>query len=234
MPNPKTEEVRARRYLASALKLNPVLDGERIVALRSRFLRLESPDAAAGKKRPPDIGELRQRMSSRLDDIRRSFWKSDVGLIRKKLSQLKLDRFPDLRLARERLMILAEHRHEFGQFAEKGVADPGFFKSLRVVLVAPPGVAAASRDELIESIRNPARLKQVRSMIRRIRKQMPEIYALESDWLDSIARMQKRKVKKQSQNSGFFNIDLDGLGWVIWILVFVILRIVIRIGGSSD
>lgn len=234
MPNSKTDEARTERYLKTALKLNPVVDGERVVALRSKFLRIQGPELAVTADSQTDTRELRQRMSLRLDEIRRTFWKSDIGVIRKKLGQLKLDRFPDLRLARERLLILAEHRHEFGQFAEKGIVDPGFFKSFREVLVARPGVAATGRDELIESIRSAVRLKKIRSMIRMVRKQMPEIYALETDWLESIARMRKRKMKKESGGWSGFDLDFDGFGWVLWFGAIALLRLLLQWGGSGD
>lgn len=236
MPNPKTDPARAKRYLAAALKLNPVVDGERLVRLRSKYLRLESPNAAVSQDQQADLREIRQLMSSRIDDIRKTFWKSDVGRIQKSLSHLKLEQFPDLRLARERLLTLAEHRHEFGLLAEKGVVDPKFFNSLREVLVAPPGIAASKRDELIESIKSPARLKKVRSMARTIRKQMPEIYKLEVDWLEAVSRMQKRKIKKESIAEGgdAFDFDFEGFGWVGWFAVIALLRLLLRWGGGND
>lgn len=236
MPNRKIDPARAKRYLAAALKLNPVVDGERIVMLRSKYLRLQSPKSAVSQEQQADLREVRQSMSSRIENIRKSFWKSDIGQIQKGLGQLKLEQFPDLRLARERLLTLAEHRHEFGLLAEKGIVDPKFFNSLREFLVAPPGIAASKRDELIESIKSPARLKKVRSMTKTIRKLMPEIYKLEVDWLEAISRMQKRKVKKEStaEAGDAFDFDFEGFGWVGWFVVIALVRLLLKWGGGND
>ena len=226
MPNPATDD-RSMRYLAAALPLNPVIESGRLIALRAKYLRIEQPTPATKQAEYDALLEQRQKMSVHLEALRKNFWKSDIGKIRKSLQSLELDRFPDLRIARDRLRTLAEHRPEFARLAEQGIDDPDFFRSLRLILVAAPRKAATERDDLFESIRSAERLRRIRKMIRSIRKRMPDIYALEADWLESILRMRKRRL---SGGSGFsLDFDLGGLGCFFWIIVIIVARIAIQL-----
>lgn len=215
--------VKSVRYLNSVLPLNPLSQSDRIVTARSKFLGID-PQQSADEFSDENLRDRREELADKLDEIRREFWSSDLQYVQSNLSKLRCGDFPDLEAAAIRLQRLAANRHHFGALAEEGLADPKFFKSFRIIMVAPPRIADSQRDKEIESIRSDKRLKRVKKMVKQIRREMPDVYELERDWLDAVAAMRPRG----NRGGNVFESNVEGLGCAFWIVLFVLARVIIR------
>lgn len=235
MPTQGSSADRATKYLAHVLKLNPLFECDRLFSARAKFLRLDSGN---GQQAPGlvDRRDQREALSRKIDAIRSRFWKEDIGRLQKMIDSLDCTQFPDLKSATERLRTVAVSRHEFAQIAQSKHLDGAFFSSLRKVLVAGPREADAERDEATDSIRDPQRLKQIKAMLHDLRKTMPQVYELETDWLDTVRRMRKRRKRRGSSvlGSGSWDFEFENMGWVIAIIIIVVLRFLRIMALNND
>ena len=216
---------RTRSYLSRVLKLNPVHEADRIIRLRNRYLKIptqKSPTVAGDS-----LLKQREQATRAIARVRDAFWQADLQKLRKTLSEMQLDQFPDLKQAAKRLRVVAEERHLFGQLAAKQGFDASFFNAFRSVLVAAPRDASEQRDRVYASIRDNEKLKRCRKMAKLIRSQLPQSYEIESDWLSSIERIKRVKVKQNNSGSGesvSFSGGSGSWGCLGWYLLFAILR----------
>ena len=224
-PMPDGEHSETARYLSRALQLNPAEQADELVELRNSFLVIQP---AVKKTQAVDsLMERRGKVAGKLAAIRKTFWKEDLDTLRKKLARLQVAEFPDLKQGARRLRIAADERHLFGQLVEKKGFNAHFFKAFRAILVSAPRESANVRDEVYALIRGPKRLATFKKMVKLIRRELPNCYALEEDWLVSIERIKKVKIKGNSDDGGsvaFFEGG-SGSGCLVWFLVFVLLRI---------
>lgn len=211
---------RALRYLEAALKRNPATQASEILEIRSRFYG-QKRTANAGSSRV-DMDELRESQMAEIDAIRRQFWASDINELRTKLSQLDSTPFPDLLLAVRRLRTVGEHRHQFPSLVEAGSDVPGLFKAFRGALVSPPLEAASLREQATYQIEDFA---EVRTFVKTVRKVMPEVFALEADWLNMLLRMKPVRIASAPQTPFSLSSSEVDYGWIISILIFITIAI---------
>ncbi|MCA9059931.1 MAG: hypothetical protein KDA85_15595 [Planctomycetaceae bacterium] len=207
---------RTVRYLKAALRQNPVFESARILNLRDRYLG----NARTGTTAPiekPDLTELRAEIEQQIQQLRATFWSTDLTELRSQLSSVPVSSFPDLQHAVRRLQVVAAHRHLFPQLAEIGAASPDVFRAFREILVAPPFEAAAARQRALFRMNE---FNTARSLVKAIRKVMPEVYQLEADWLGTVKKQQRMVAADENARTSF-EIDRGSLGWILRILILV-------------
>lgn len=222
------EKRRTAKYLALTLSLNPHQEADRIVETRNRYLGI-SVESNKSNATSDDLLERREKLTEQLRAIREKFWRMELTKLRRILAGLKFDEFPDLKQAAQRIRIVAEERHLFGQLTQKAGFEPDFFAAFRRILVSSPTDAAGIRDDVYSSIKGPTRLKVYKKMARLIRSELPECYELEAEWLTSIQRIRKVKTKQSSSGDESISFSGEGFGCTAWIVGFVILRVIIRV-----
>jgi hypothetical protein len=179
-------------YLREVLRLDPLEDAERILALRqSRLAGADAVGVAVGDDGDQDD---RRRAAAALDRLRRDFWMLDEARFRGRLEELDERRFPELAVALARLRVVASHRQALLDPCEPTDPAAPFAEALRRVLVAPPRDAALLRDAhlaaLVEAARRrDPRLQAAQRLIARIAEQQPELHLLEDEWLAAIGRI---------------------------------------------
>lgn len=229
------------RYLSKILKINPVYDAEGIIQLRSHALGLQklskrSETAATDSApSPADQENLRNIAAGKLENIRGRCWQAAPETLLKELGSLPIEQFPDLQLARDRLVAVAQHRSQLPALTSHKHFDGEFFSVLKQVLAGSPRETNVLREQVLASFRSGKLRKRGRRMIKLLKKQMPELYSIEADWLDSLLR-QKSVAGGNQQWAGVdgsteseFNIP----GWLIWIVVVITIRVLISIGRGS-
>jgi len=181
---PRTDAQRVA-YLQRVLVLNPIQQSDLIHSLRRRFHGLAEA-APQPRESRQDLQELRRETARKIDAVRTRFWTVELDKLHRVLGGLPLEQFPDLRLAAERLQVVADHRQDFPALSEKKLFDPEFFADVRRVIVMAPRDAIAERERVTQRIRQSGRVWRAQKMIRLIARHLPEIYDLESDWFEII------------------------------------------------
>ncbi len=224
MPTQDSNIERTTEYLAGILKLDPVIECDRLFSARARFLQLDSADSQPVTDLA-DQWNQREGLAQKISEIRIRFWREDVGCPEETLASLDCSQFPDLKHAAERLCTVAGSRQEFMQLVQDEHRDVDFAASLRKVLVAGPREAAAERDEAIDSIHDAQQLKKIKGMLRDLCESLPQVYGLETDWLDAVLRMRKRRRKNGSpvSNGGPMDFETDYIVTLVTTAVLYVL-----------
>lgn len=232
MTRPAKSKRETVAYLRRVLRMNPLQDPGGILATRSSFLGLARAKRERAAPAGRDVHEHRAAMEQELDLLRETFWQMDLRQLRSGLGRLDLAAMPDLRAARDRLLLVARLRREFPRLAAHEDCDRDLFDLFKQAIVLPPREAAAVRERGIVRLRKSGRrrARRYRQMVGAMRRDFPQLFALEEDWLSRILREKPRSAAPKRRGSR----DSDGEGvpwWIIWILVVLglnVLRVVLR------
>lgn len=227
---------RKARYLARALQINPLQQPDKLIRLRATFLGLDRPGAHQEQAQSPDnLQERRDRAAQVIDRIREKFWQMDLNTLRGNLASLKLQEFPELEHAATRLSVTASNRHLLPPLSQHKHFDSELFGAMKAVLICSPREVTGLKETLQRSLKDKRRCKQMSNMAKLLKRETPELYELERDWLDSIIAYRPAKQKAQ-RTEVYVDDDDDGFGcssWLLWIAIFGALRVVIRLMANS-
>lgn len=230
MSSPADPKVRA--YLKRQLARNPWEESERIVAERARALRLR-PRAAASAG--VDTGEERQRLRNELDALRTTAFTAPLPELSERLARLKLDDYPDLRSAAERLRTILASRSVLPQLTGHRDFNPDFLACFKEVLVSPARDTAVLRERVLNSFGNRKLRKSGVRMIRLLEKQAPALCALERPWLDALTKQKHRSGGAAAAGSAS---EKANPGWVVAaVVIFIVLpalRALSRFGDEEQ
>ncbi|MEZ6057215.1 MAG: hypothetical protein R3C01_10980 [Planctomycetaceae bacterium] len=216
------DPARQVRFLSRALQINPIDQAETLMQLRQTYYgwKNDRPQAFASND---DLQERRQKVVDLIQRVREQFWKADLAKLQQGLAKLKVDDFPDLKHAVRRLQIVAQYRDRMPKLAESPDFNSEFFRAMKSVLVQSPREAVAAKEDLLQALRGREQ-KSIQKMAQLVTTSLPALYEMEADWFDSIASYQPVKRKKASIDSGDGSGWTDGMGWIIWVLIFIGLR----------
>lgn len=234
---PRLTTEQRTQYLRDMLALNPLRQAEEIIQQRTRTWLVP---AAAGDSNPAersvgDLEEARRKGAAQIAEIRQNFWQTELNTLHRQLKGLKVEQFPDLRHAASRLWIVAKHRDVFPRLAADPDFDGPFFRSFREVLVCSPREATELRERVRATLQTTVRVKRVRRMLRLLRESVPEVWTLEETWLESLCRAPGRRGGPSSSGDRSWfglNISLNGWGWVVWVVLFLGLRLLMLLARS--
>jgi len=207
---------RAIDYLSRLLQMNPVSQGEEIIALRTKAFHRQARKSSPSIARPEAVFDKRRVLLEKLEAVRTNFWQLPLPLLQQELSQLDATEFPDVHATVKRLHTVANHREGFPVLAQMRGFDGDLFGAIKKVLVAPARETAILREQVLSSFQKRARNKKGRRMVRLLEKEMPEVYRLETDWFNALKR---QKVKD------FLSLPRISLALIIFPVLFITMLI---------
>lgn len=213
-------EAQQLAYLKRVLKMNPLSDAEHVLALRNRFHRAPELSAVQASGSPGNTYELRQETAAAIAELRRSFWQTELDVIKQRLAELPLGQFPDLHHAARRLAILAANRHQFAQLAAEKQFNRGFLSNLKEILVLSQKETAELKDAVLLKMADKSRSKQVRKSLKILDKLAPELYDLEEEWFE-LLRTAKPSLPSRSNQAETGKAEETGWGWIIWVAIII-------------
>lgn len=191
-------------YLTRQLSRNPISESADIVTLRAKALRLAKTKQHANEPSIP--AEQRQQLRDQLDTIRQQCFSAPVEQLQGQLNQMELANYPDLAALAKRLKVILDSRTKLPALSSDKRFDGDFFSCLKTVLVSPSRDVTILREQVLASFRHRRNRKRGQAMIRMLREELPELYALEADWLSSLAKckvdLSSITLSNNSENSG--------------------------------
>lgn len=218
-----------RDYLRAALQLNPVEQSARILRCRTQFLGLQSSEPAA-----PDRAEeqakhrvlRRQHARTRIEQLRNEFWTAPLGTVRDGIASLDVSDFPELRPALDRLHSVLVHRPRFPQLAAEPDRESNLFKALQKIVVQAPQEAAATRERFLRWLQGrPERVRPVKRMIRLLQRKFPELYELESEWLEHVKQVRSSREESVTVHGGGGGGSFGEFGIPPWLIIVAIIML---------
>lgn len=218
-------------YLAQALRMNPLEQAADVIRLRNRFLGVADASSAT---RGPDPQDLRGKMARRIEAIREHFWTVDLKRLRRELASLKVDALPDLRMAADRLQAVMEFRSEFPRLAGHPNVELELFNDYKRAVTLTRREAAAIKTAVLDRLRSRDRIKRYQKMVRMMRREFPELYELEEDWLQQILKARprpssRREARADAEISSGSEVSSWIGSWVFWLVAIVVLRLLLRV-----
>jgi hypothetical protein len=225
-------ESRATAYLTRVLALAPDDDAAEMLRARAEYLSPDDPIVAvvAGES----AEDFRTRLLHRLHDLRRNFWQYDETELQWQLEQLQSIGSPDVAIAAQRLLLVAQQRSVLNQLRSDPSIHPAFVASLVEILVAPHTDANQIRDReqgWMRPERNPqhhaARL-QIVAAVHAIRTRYPSVFALEESWLTELLAYNPEDEKEDEATNTTVGYGLVGFAiialflltmFVLWLFV---------------
>lgn len=221
MSPPTTVNRDPAEYLASVLPLNPIFQAEEILAARNRFLgRKES----ATESETWQLQEQRETLHAQINTLRERFWTSPPNELREALEGLAVEPFPDLKLASDRLWAALRVRSEFPKLSQHPKCDHELFEKLKEVAVTAPRDAGRTKQAFF--LRTSGNLKLHRrccAMIKALRKEYPDLFQLEQEWLQQIEQSKPIAGMTESEKEAAERSKDASGGRVGWIVAFVLL-----------
>ncbi|WP_339731054.1 hypothetical protein [uncultured Gimesia sp.] len=189
--SPETE------YVDRILDLNPLEQSTEILAQRHAFLHPQAHSAQIFDTHS-DHFERREQAVQQIQSLRNVFWSLKQPMLLQQLEQIDVTEFPDLALGLSRLRMIAELKDSFQRLKQHHACFDEFYEPFCSLVVAPPGTADELRTTLLEASRResadfdfvgPEDYDRAASIIQR---EFPELYQLETYWLNQIARTTKQ------------------------------------------
>lgn len=159
-----------------------------LLRLRAEFLGIQPPAPDADHPDPQEMLARRDELESRLVALRRTFWTSDLGELRQELQVLDAELFPDLHDAILKLKRTAKFRAQFPQLVQHQDFQADLFQAFKRIVILSPKESAPIKEQLLTRIRREGIRPDVARMVGAIRDEFPELYELEPQWLELIAR----------------------------------------------
>src|SRR5690606_7294840 len=110
-----------------------------------------------------------------------------------------------------RLRTIIECRQSLPPLTSHRDFSGDFFACLKQVLTSPTRDVAVLREQVIASFQKRANRRQGKAMIRLVKAKLPQLYALEAQWLETLLRFQPRSSGASSGNGGNSESPLSDL-----------------------
>lgn len=173
-------------YLLRQLSRNPIHESAEIIAMRAQAFELKATAPPAVPSASP-AGQ-RQQVKAQLDNIRNQCFSAPIDPLINQLGQLPLADYPDLAALGKRLQVILESRSKLPALSANKRFDGDFFRCLKKVLVSPSRDVSVLREQVLSSFRQRKIRLRGQAMVRLIRDELPELYAMEADWLGSLLK----------------------------------------------
>lgn len=207
-------------YLTRQLGRNPIHESGEIVRSRAKAFKLERKSTTPAQSTLPS-GQ-RQKVRDELERIREQCFTGPVEPMLRSLATMPLADYPDLAVLAYRLQVILDSRAKLPSLSQHPQFDGDFFSVLKQVLISPARDVAVLREQVLASFRIRRNRKRGQAMIKLIESEIPGLFALEADWLRSLARYRGVKyLWGGSQSEKAFTDSSSGAGWMIWILVIL-------------
>ena len=227
----------AKKYLQRTFALNPVWRAEDIVSLRSRSLRIPRKDAISRKEETGvDVARLREAAKRQIGEIQSQFWKLPIDQLKRHLENMDVKKLPELAPVVKRLRTAAACRGEFPRLLQEPWMGRKLFEAFKAAAVLPPSEAGFVRERFMARITSKGQLKKIKAAVSKIESNYPVLYALERDWFTTLKKhkfVSSGSVYEEEYGGGGWSLDLSGFGWPAWLVVFMVIRVILRLMSSS-
>jgi hypothetical protein len=223
-----------QRYLKHAFQLNPVWRAADVIDLRARALKKTRLDNNRSKEELANVGVLRQAAKAQIATLQREFWKLPLTDLKRQLESLDVRKLPELAPVVNRLRTAAACRGEFPRLMQESWMDAKLFEAFKTAVVLPPVDAGAVRERFLSRVTNKNQLKKLQAAVKKMATEFPVLYALEADWFQTIKGFKLQKVESEFAGvGGSADFDWSGMGWPVWLLIFIVIRVLIRVVSMS-
>jgi len=209
-------------YLTSQLARNPIHQSGDIVSHRAKAFKLApKPNSHSAVAASASV-DHRPKLREKLEKIRSACFTAPVDKSLASLDKLDLASFPDLAALAGRLRVILKSRSALPQLSGHPKFDGDFFSCLKKVLVSPPRDVSVLREQVLASFRHRKNRKRGQAMVKLLKAELPELYALESDWLESLLRYSPRREASATAGRGSASTGSSGsYVWTIWLVLAV-------------
>lgn len=185
MSQPASEAAVA--HVARCLRLNPMWQADEVLASRAA---LHGVDVAKQNPYQAAIDESARKSAVRnkVYKLRYQIWKEPADQLAKKLDRLRLEGEPELAKLSDRLLVIVEARAKLPQLTAHRDFDGDFFECFKQVLTGSVRQSAEMRERVAASFQDGKLRKRGQRMIKLLRREAPELAAIETDWLKRLSR----------------------------------------------
>ena len=223
-----------QRYLKYAFQLNPVWRAADVIDLRARALKKTRFDKSGSKAELADVGKLRQVAKTQIASVQREFWKLPLADLKRQLESLDVRKLPELAPVVNRLRTAAACRGEFPRLMQEGWMDAKLFEAFKTAVVLPPVDAGSVRERFLSRVTEKTHLKKIQNAVKKIEADFPVLFALERDWFQTLKGFKIRRVESEYEGmGGSVDFDWSGMGWPLWLVIFIVIRVVLRVMSMS-
>lgn len=135
-----------------------------------------------------DESARKSALRNKVYRLRDMVWEAPLEELRKHLGRLRLDGEPELAKLVSRLKAIVEARAELPQLTQHRDFDADFFECFKQVLTGSVRHSAEMRERVAASFQDRKLRKRGQRMIKLLRREVPELAALEVDWLTRLSR----------------------------------------------
>jgi hypothetical protein len=174
-------------HVARCLRLNPMWQADEVLASRAA---LHGVDVAKHNPYQAAIDESARKVALRnkVYKLRYQIWKEPADQLAKKLDRLRLEGEPELAKLAERLRVIVDARMNLPQLTQHRDFDVDFFECFKQVLTGSARQNAEMRERVAASFQDRKLRKRGQRTIKLLRRESPELAALEADWLTRLSR----------------------------------------------
>ncbi len=216
------------KYLRRVAELNPMWRSADLVDLRSRAFQITRQDKAKTTEAySGDIQQLRTAYRDFLHRIQAQFWQMPQPMLLQQLDSIDTQHLPELVPIIQRLRTVAAARGEFPKLAQEKWMIAPLFQAFKTAVVLPQSDAGLVRERFTGSIPNKKELAAIRKAADLIQQHYPHLYALESDFFETLRKVTLRKPKSDMFAAADHSSDSEGwggLGWFGIVILFVLIR----------
>ena len=214
-----------RKYLARVLAMNPVHQSGQILAMRNQMLGIRSKDSlqlAAGSK----LERLRVKARQQIENIREQMWRLHPQQLADMLNRIDVSQLPELKSAVDRLRVVISNHHHIRGLARHPKQHINLTNTFRRVVMLPPRDSGSVKEAYLRQIVESQDLPKIKSMAAMLKSEYPQLFALESDWLESIQSLRARQSYSSGHAGAKEGYDQSIPWWLIWIAFVILFRIV--------
>ncbi|MDX1925053.1 MAG: hypothetical protein SFV81_00965 [Pirellulaceae bacterium] len=173
---------------------------------------------------------LRQAAKGQIAILQREFWKLPLPDLKRQLESLDIRKLPELAPVVNRLRTAAACRGEFPRLMQESWMDSKLFEAFKTAVVLPPVDAGMVRERFLSRVTDKNHLKKLQTAVKKIESEFPVLYALEADWFQTLKGFKIQKLESEfGGGGGSVAFDWSGMGWPLWLVIFVIIRGLIKL-----
>ena len=181
-----------------------------------------------------DVGILRQAAKTQIASVQREFWKLPLADLKRQLESLDVRKLPELAPVVNRLRTAAACRGEFPRLMQESWMDTKLFEAFKTAVVLPPVDAGTVRERFLSRITEKNQLKKIQTAVKKIEADFPVLYALERDWFQTLKGYKVQKTESEyAGGGGSVDFDWSGMGWPLWLVIFFIIRVLLKLVSMS-
>lgn len=207
-------------HVVRCLRLNPMWQADEALASRAE---LHGVDVARHNPYQAALDESARKsaLRNKVYNLRDEIWKAPLDELRKKLGRLRLEGEPELAKIADRLRVIIDARVKLPQLTQHRDFDGDFFECFKQVLTGSVRQSAEMREGVAASFQDRRLKKRGLRMIKLLRREAPELAAIEADWFQWLAR--QRGVSSLHAFSATRGDLSDSWWWpngyIIWFLI---------------